>query len=909
MQSILVAEISTQTLSDLLRRQHAPPNGVVTLIDRSRRIMARTRSEERFLGQLPSRGFQDAAARTGEGAWRGTLLEGAPAYSALSRSSVTGWTVGLGLPAEEVDSLMQRSLWMLAGAGILMVAIGLIAATLFGNLMIRALDDCANAAESLAHEQPVHFRRSRIREVARLGQNLTAASALLGQRLHERETVEGARAEASRQLQLSLAAEQVARAASERNEARLSVTLRSIGDAVIATDASGGITLMNPVAQALTGWTEAAAQGQPIERVFDIINEDTRLPVENPVSKVFGAGGIVGLANHTVLRTRDGREIPIEDSAAPIHAAGDSGLIGVVLVFRDCTQQRDQERRRAALLAREQAAREEAEALSRAKDEFLATLSHELRTPLNAILGWAQMLRRGQVDGSARVRAMEIIERNARVQAQLVDDLLDMSRVVRGRVHLEMRDVKLAPIVDAVFDSVRPAADAKDITLTMEDRLTDDVAGDAARLQQVFWNLLTNSTKFTDKGGHIVARLFRDGSEAVVQITDDGRGIGRDLLPHVFERFRQGSSETVDGRGGLGIGLSLVRHLVELHGGTVSAESAGDGQGATFTVRLPILGPRAVAGANAPDEHAGSRLLDGVRMLVVEDEQDSRELIGITLTHAGGELKLCQSVDDAIAAIDEQPFDVVITDVGMPGRNGYELLRHVRNSPTLARIPVIALSARARREEHESALGVRFDFYLEKPVEPQALADAVATAIGRGLGTPALLVRGLGVFRDLALLHGDFEALRLDVDAQPPEQAHIHVADADQREQADHVAAPVVQQQTEAGEQEEQRRDVVAQAVFAGEDVEELLLNEAPAVLAAIRTVLAHFAKDLFVRERPRDRGDRQGEQQQPRNLQRDVGRVGSWSHPPTIAAAPAIHATRPVDERRGPRFPACRNY
>jgi PAS domain S-box-containing protein len=731
-QSILVAEISAQTLSDLLRRQHAPPNGVVTLIDRTPRVMARTRGEERFLGQRPSQGFLDASARMSEGAWRGNLLEGTPAYSALSRSSVTGWTVGLGLPSSEVDDPVRRSLWILAGAGILMVAIGLIAATLFGNLMIGALNNCASAAEALASEKPVHFPRSRIREVARVGNSLTAASTVQHRRLHERETVEAARAEAARLLEIALAAEQVARAASERNEARLSVTLRSIGDAVIATDASGGITLMNPVAQALTGWTEAAAQGQPIERVFDIINEDTRLPVENPVSKVFGAGGIVGLANHTVLRTRDGREIPIEDSAAPIHASGDSGLIGVVLVFRDCTLQRDQERRRAALLAREQAAREEAEGLSRAKDEFLATLSHELRTPLNAILGWAQMLRRGQVEGNARTRAMEIIERNARVQAQLVDDLLDMSRVVRGRVHLEMRDVKLAPIVEAVFDSVRPAADAKDITLTLDDKLTDDVAGDAARLQQVFWNLLTNSTKFTDKGGHIEARLFRDGSEAVVQIVDDGRGMGRDLLPHVFERFRQGSSETVDGRGGLGIGLSLVRHLVELHGGTVSADSAGDGQGATFTVRLPILGPRAVVSSSAPGEHAGSRLLDGVRMLVVEDEQDSRELIGITLTHAGGEPTLCPSVDEALAAIGDRPFDVIITDVGMPGRNGYELLRHVRSSPDLSRIPVIALSSRARREEHETVLGVRFDFYLEKPVEPQALADAVATAIGRG---------------------------------------------------------------------------------------------------------------------------------------------------------------------------------
>jgi signal transduction histidine kinase len=592
-QSILVAEISSQTLSDLLRRQHAPPNGVVTLIDRTPRIMARTRGEERFVGKHPSEGFREAAARMSEGAWRGTLLEGTQAYSALSRSSITGWTIGLGLPAAEVDSLVQRSLWMLAAAGILMVAIGLIAATLFGKVMIRALDDCASAAEALASETPFDFRRSRISEVARVGKSLTAASALQYQRLREREVVEAARTEASRQLQTALAAEQGA-------------------------------------------------------------------------------------------------------------------------------------------LVREHAAREEAETLSRAKDEFLATLSHELRTPLNAILGWSQMLRRGQVEGSARVRAMEIIERNARVQAQLVEDLLDLSRVVRGRVHLEMRDVKLGPIVEAVFDSVRPAADAKDITLSLDDRLKDEVAGDAARLQQVFWNLLTNSTKFTDKGGHIEARLFRDGSEAIVQVADNGRGISSALLPHVFERFRQGANNTVDGRGGLGIGLSLVRHLVELHGGTVSAESAGDGQGATFTVRLPILGPRAIADTGDRAEQDGARPLDGASLLVVEDEQDSRDLIGITLTHAGGAPTLCASVDEAIAAIDGRVFDVIITDVGMPGANGYELLRHVRGTPQLSGIPIIALSAQARREDQESANGVRFDAFLEKPVDSQTLTNAVAAAIRRG---------------------------------------------------------------------------------------------------------------------------------------------------------------------------------
>jgi PAS domain S-box-containing protein len=757
-QGLLVAQISTQTLSDVLKRQRAPSNGVVSLIDRGARVLARTRGEPEVIGQGATRAFVEASARMQEGAWRDRLLEGTPAYVGMSRSAMTGWSVAVGLPAEEVEGPGRRSLIFLAFAFLAMLGIGLLASTGIAQLLIRALDDCAGAAQAFARDARFEFRSSRVREVAVVARSMAAATTVREQRLRERDLAEAARSDASHRLELALTAEQAARVASERNEARLGVTLRSIGDAVIATDASGAVTLMNPVAQALTGWTEAAAIGQPVDMVFDIFSETTHRRAENPVSKVFGVGRVVGLANHTVLRSRDGREIPIEDSAAPIFAADDS-LIGVVLVFRDCTAQRDEERRRHALFVQEQKAREEAEAVSRAKDEFLATLSHELRTPLNAILGWAQMLRRGQIAPGGQARVLEIIERNARVQTQLVADLLDMSRIVRGQIDLQIRDVTLAPIVEAVFDAVRPAADAKEITLVFRDELRDPVCGDQARLQQVFWNLLTNSTKFTPKGGHIEVRLSREGSEAVARVSDNGSGIAPDVLPYIFERFRQGAMDTSESRVGLGIGLSLVRHLVELHGGTVTAESAGAGRGATFTVRLPILGPTSststqestngAAAAGADGKGGRSLPLTQVRVLIVADNSDSGELAAASLTQAGATCTVTTSVADAIAMIEKKGdgsradeeeqeaaaeaaakrFDIVITDFKRPGPDANDLIARVRASNHNGhKTRVLALSASPKPGPHERDR----DLFLMKPVEPQALVQAVAAAVGRG---------------------------------------------------------------------------------------------------------------------------------------------------------------------------------
>jgi PAS domain S-box-containing protein len=720
--SVLAAQIRSTSLSDILRRQSAPPNGVIAVVDGASQIMARTRNEAEFIGKSPSPDFAAMLTRTGEGSWRSTLLEGIPAYASMSRSPITGWAVGIGLPATDIERPIRRSMWALGLVGAVILAIGVACALVLSTFIVRALTSAARAARALARGEAVVARRSHIAEMDETSTGLLEAASILDARIRERDQ--------------ALLAERVARSASEKDEARLNVTLRSIGDAVITTDPTGTVTMLNPVAQALTGWSEAAAVGQPIETVFHIVQEDSRRRVENPVSKVFREGRIVGLANHTILIARDGRETPIEDSAAPIRGA-DGALIGIVLVFRDASERRETERNRHALLQREQDARREAEALSRSKDEFVATVSHELRTPLNAIFGWVRLLRSGNLNEAQRAHALEVVERNTRAQAQLIEDLLDMSRVITGNLRLEMRRVDLANVVRAAADSVKPAAEAKELTLALDlDPRVGPISGDADRLQQIVWNLLTNCVKFTPKAGRIALSLQAEGSDAVLRVTDSGIGIGPDLLPHVFERFRQGTSSASRAHGGLGIGLALVRHLTEMHGGTATAMSDGEGRGATFIVRIPMLGARAAAEPAplvTPDALANARsaALQGLDILVVDDDADARDLISTALRHAGAEVMPAASARDALELLQSRAPDIVVSDIAMPNGTGYDLVRQIRASARLSRITAIALTAYGRLEDRERALSAGFNFHIAKPVEPMHLVHAVATAVGR----------------------------------------------------------------------------------------------------------------------------------------------------------------------------------
>ncbi len=525
-------------------------------------------------------------------------------------------------------------------------------------------------------------------------------------------------------------------AVSQESEARLRTTLESIGDGVIATDDEGRVTLMNPMAQALTGWTDAGARGRPIEEVFAIVNETTRQPVENPVTKVRREGTIViGLASHTILLARDGREIPIADSAAPIKMPG-SRVQGVVVVFRDVSTQHELERQRAAILRIEQAARQEAEAANRAKDEFVATLSHELRTPLSSIFGWTRMLHSGSLDGATARRAVEVIERSARTQMQLIDDLLDTSRMVAGKLRLDLRAVDLRAVVETAIDTVRPGVQAKGVRIESHTgpRLVV-VSGDPDRLQQIVWNLLSNAIRFTPPGGRIDVWLDEHQGQEQIRVVDTGSGIKPEFLPHVFERFRQADASSSRVHSGLGIGLALVRHLVELHGGSVVAESEGEGRGATFSVRLPKRSAEAGEGPipldAVPDIADPSRHLAGLHVLVVDDEEDARDLARLAFEQAGARVSLAASAREALATLDRGPVDVLVSDIGMPGTNGYALLESVRARGADAQIPAIALTAYARLEDRERALRAGFQLHVPKPIDPRRLVRAVALVAHR----------------------------------------------------------------------------------------------------------------------------------------------------------------------------------
>jgi PAS domain S-box-containing protein len=385
----------------------------------------------------------------------------------------------------------------------------------------------------------------------------------------------------------------------------------------------------------------------------------------------------------------------------------------------------------------------EAQEANRLKDEFLATLSHELRTPLTSILGWTNLLRSVKFDEVTSGRALETIERNARSQKQLIDDLLDASRIITGKLRLELKPTELKAVVESACHAARPAAEAKGIELHLAlERAASIVAGDAERLQQVVWNLLSNAVKFTPERGRVEVRLARVGTQAEISVRDTGQGIKAEFLPFVFERFRQADGTTTRTHGGLGLGLAIVRHLVELHGGTVAADSEGLGAGATFKVSLPLVEytKRGDAATNSETTFdgaaAGTRelseqqaVLGGLRILIVEDEPDTRVLLKKALERFGAQVETRELVEEALHALDESAFDVVLSDIAMPGEDGYSLIEKIRARGNS--IPAIALTAYAREEDKQLALASGFQLHLAKPIAPKELAAAVASVAGR----------------------------------------------------------------------------------------------------------------------------------------------------------------------------------
>jgi signal transduction histidine kinase len=401
------------------------------------------------------------------------------------------------------------------------------------------------------------------------------------------------------------------------------------------------------------------------------------------------------------------------------------------------------EHRSAELLARERNARANAEDANRAKDEFLAMVSHELRTPLNAILGWTRLMRGGGLGDNQNEKALATVERNALAQTQLIDDLMDMSRILGGQLTIERQPLELVNLIQTSVDAVRPSAEGKGIVLEL--RIDPDagrIEGDPARLQQVIWNLLTNAIKFTPKGGNVLVALDRAGAQSRLAVVDSGTGIAEDFLPHVFERFRQGNIGAKRAQGGLGLGLAIVKHIVELHDGSVEARSEGPGRGAAFVVTLPRA-RRALDFGPSESQHpsrlvdvTGSRRLAGVRVLVVDDDADALELLATTLRWHGADIVSATSASTALEVLAACRPDVLVSDIAMPDRDGHDMIRSVRALATESGglTPALALTAFAGPQDRTRALAAGFDMYASKPVDPSELVVAVASLAARFKG-------------------------------------------------------------------------------------------------------------------------------------------------------------------------------
>jgi PAS domain S-box-containing protein len=521
----------------------------------------------------------------------------------------------------------------------------------------------------------------------------------------------------------------------EQMSSRLAAIVSSSDDAIVGKDTNGVITSWNQAAERMFGYPAAEAIGR---HITIIIPPDRRHEEDAVLARIRSGQSVDHF--ETIRVRKDGRLIEVSITVSPIRGA-DGVIVGASKIARDIGVQRQAARERTELLSRAQVAREEAEAANRAKDDFLTTLSHELRTPLNAVFGWAAMLQTAQMDEATRARAIDTIVRNANAQVQLIDDLLDVSRIASGKLRLEPQPLDPRPVVEGAVEAVRPAALAKGIRLdTGLDPKAGMIIGDPNRLEQVVWNLLSNAVKFTPRGGSVQIHLRERGSQVEIEVRDSGIGIAPDLLPHVFERFRQGDSSSTRLQGGLGLGLTLVKQLVEMHGGTVTAESRGVDQGATFTVRLPLQvagGPATPAPprpwADGPVPSSAGGRLQGVRVLAVDDDGDGLALITAILGQAGATIAVSHSAAEGFDMFVTDTPDVLISDVEMPGEDGYSLIRRIRalDPARGGRVPAIALTAYGRREDRVRSIGAGFSMHVPKPVDPSELLMLVASLSSR----------------------------------------------------------------------------------------------------------------------------------------------------------------------------------
>jgi PAS domain S-box-containing protein len=506
-----------------------------------------------------------------------------------------------------------------------------------------------------------------------------------------------------------------AEAALREEKTRLHATLHGIGDGVIVTDAEGRVSMMNPVAQELTAWKDEAV-GRPLEDVFRIVNEQTRKIVDSPVTRALREGVIVGLANHTILIRKDGTELPIDDSAAPIRDAH-GHVFGCVLVFRDVTERK-----------RSEEALKEAD---RRKNEFLATLAHELRNPLAPIRNAIQiLLMKGPPDPEMKW-GREVIDRQVQHMARLLDDLLDVSRITHNKLDLRIERIELSAVVQNAIETCQPFIQrgGQKLTVTLPQHPVY-LDADPVRLSQVFSNLLNNAAKYSEPGCHIRLIGERQGSDVVVSVQDDGIGIAPQMLPRIFEIFSQAQRILERSQGGLGIGLSLVRGLVELHGGSVEAHSDGPGKGSTFTVRLPLVVqdsvPVQVAVPPARHEQTGARKC---RLLIVDDLRDSADSLAMLLKAMGHEVHTAYDGENAVTLAEKLKPEAVLLDIGMPKLNGYDACRRIRQQPWGLGMSLIALTGWGQEDDRHRTEEAGFNHHMVKPVDPGELMQVLASLL------------------------------------------------------------------------------------------------------------------------------------------------------------------------------------
>ena len=524
----------------------------------------------------------------------------------------------------------------------------------------------------------------------------------------------------------------------------LEAIIESADDAIISKTLDGTLTSWNKAAENIFGYTADEVVGKPVLMLIPPHLHQEEVMI---LSKIRAGERVEHY--QTVRVTKDGRLIDVSLTVSPIRDE-DGKVIGASKILRDITEQKRIEaereealRERDELLTREKEAREQAETASRSKDEFLGLLSHELRTPLNAILGWTRLLSTRALDETAAEQALDTIDRNAKLQARLIDDMLDVSRIISGKLRLDAQPVDLTSVINGAVETLRPAAEAKGIHVyTTLDFATGHVLGDPVRMQQVVWNLVSNAIKFVPRQGSVYVTLQRINSHVEIGVSDTGPGIDPDFLPYVFDRFRQGNSSPDKRFGGLGLGLSIVRHLVELHGGTVEAANAEAG-GAIFKVKLPVMAiSRTMAQMTERFEADGIADrsdfsfdsppdLAGIKVLAVDDEADARMLLGAMFRQCGATIETAASAAEALRLVEEFEPDVLVSDIGMPDEDGYSLIKKIRDAEkkTGGRLPAVALTAFARTEDRFHALQAGYNMHVPKPVEPAELALVISRLV------------------------------------------------------------------------------------------------------------------------------------------------------------------------------------